>query len=232
MENMLRNPLLWLVPAGIAMAFGVASTTIATIGNKLTVNMTRPDIILTGGISGIALGLTVIVLGYYFDIKPSNKMQILLTKAKLRNIEFNHNEDSETKFYLDRVRNNTLRLTKNLVRLGNLIRGYSLETPPKDWQIVRYNAARSMEQIEELYKRIILDFGQIVDIINNPRLVDLFGIKTLHFSEDLIHQTLKIDPENDIKQLIELRRDIREQISRLEKALELLDQERKRINDY
>ncbi|MDQ3837165.1 MAG: hypothetical protein M3270_09580 [Thermoproteota archaeon] len=229
---MRANPMLWLVPAGIVLAFGIATTTMATIDHKLTLQKAGPDIIVIGGTCGIASGLIVIVLGYYSEMKPSSKMKTIFTMVKIWKIGSNYSEDSERKFHLDRVSHNTLQLTKNLVRLGNLIRGYKVESPPKDWQIVRYNATRSREDVEELCKRIILDFAQIVDLIENPRLVDLFGIKTLYHCWDLIDQTLKIDPRNDKKLLIELRREIRRQVEQLERALKLLDQEKKRINDY
>ncbi|MDQ3848066.1 MAG: hypothetical protein M3261_03825 [Thermoproteota archaeon] len=229
---MQANPLLWLVPAGIVMAFGTASTTIAAIDHKPTVQIAGLDIILISGISGIALGLIVIILSYCSEMKPSSKIKSIFTKVNIKNNGFNRNEDSERKYYLDCVIDNTLQLTKNLVRLENLIRGYNAETPPKDWQLVRYNATRSREEVEELCKWIILDFAQIVDLIENPDLVHLFGIKTLYYSRDLIDQTLKIDPGGDKKLLSELRRGIREQVAQLERALELLDREKKRINDY
>lgn len=231
MAYMRANVLLWLVPASIVMAFGVTISITAIIDHHLTIQIARPDIIAISGICGIAFGLMAIVLGYSSEMNAYNKMKTIFRKAKLSNSGLSYNKDSEKKIYLGCVSHNTLQLTKKLATLGNLIRRYSEETPPKDWQIVRYNAARSKQQIEELCKRIILDFAQIVDLIENPHLVDLYGIKTLYHSLDLIDQTLRIDPEIHENLLRELRREIREQIALLEKALELINQEKKTTND-
>jgi hypothetical protein len=232
MAGMRANPLLWLVPAGIVMAFGVSSTTIAIINHELALHMAGPNTILVSGISAIALGLVVNILGYYSEVETSSKVESVFTRLKGKNVGFNRNEDSESKSCLDSVIDNTLQLTKKLVRLGNLIHRYNTETPPKDWQIVRYYATRSKDEVGELCKRIILDFAQIVDLMENPLIARSFGIQTLYYSRELIDQTLKIDPESDKELLSDLRGQISEQVGQLKKALELLDAEKRRINDF
>src|ERR687892_346409 len=123
-----------------------------------------------------------------------------------------------------------LRIIKNLTRLANLIDKYSDDPPPKDWQIVRYNADRSRKQTEELGKKIVLDFTQIIDSVENPRLADKFGANNLYYTLYLIDEILRIDPEHDKEPLRELRKGIREQIGKLDGALSLLEEEGKENN--
>jgi hypothetical protein len=121
---------------------------------------------------------------------------------------------------------NTLRIAKNLVRLENLIEKYGEDPPPKDWQIVRYSADRSRKQIEELGKKIILDFTQIIDLVENPRLADKFGTNNLYYTLYLLDETLRIDPEYNKEHLRELRKGFREQVAQLDETLSSLDGEK------
>jgi hypothetical protein len=124
-----------------------------------------------------------------------------------------------------------LRITKNLVRLENLIDKYSNDPPPKDWQIVRYSADRSRKQIEVLGKKIVLDFTQIIDLVENPHLRDKFSANNLYFTLYLFDETLRIDPEYDKELLRELRKGFREHIAQLDKTQALLDEEKKLTDD-
>ena len=153
-------------------------------------------------------------------------MERILTKVKIRDTEIKPREDRKKSYYLHRITSNTLRITKNLVRLENLIEKYGEDPPPKDWQIVRYSADRSRKQIEELGKKIILDFTQIIDLVENPRLADKFGTNNLYYTLYLLDETLRIDPEYNKEHLRELRKGFREQVAQLDETLSSLDGEK------
>ncbi len=219
--------LLWIVPASVAMAVGTTATLMAILQYNLILEIVDTStIILPGSIGGIAIGIIGLVLGYYSQIKPSKRMERILTKVKIRDTEVKHREDRKKNYYLHRISSNTLRIIKNLVRLENLIEKYSEDPPPKDWQIVRYSADRSRKQTEELGKKIVLDFTQIIDLVENPRVADKFGANNLYHTLYLFDETLRIDPEYDKELLRELRKGIREQVAQLDETLTSLDEEK------
>lgn len=218
--------LLWIVPASVAMAVGTSATIMAILQYNLILENVDTSTILTGSIGGTAIGIIGLVVGYYSQIKPSKRMEGILTKFKIRDTEVKHREERKKNYYLHRITSNTLRITKNLVRLENLIEKYSEDSPPKDWQIVRYGADRSKKQTEELGKKIVLDFTQIIDLVENPRLVDKFGANNLYYNLYLFDETLRIDPEYDKELLRELRKGIREQVAQLDETLSSLDEEK------
>jgi hypothetical protein len=160
-------------------------------------------------------------------MKPSKIMERILTEVKIRDTtEVKQREGRKKNYYLHRISSNTLRITKNLVRIENLIDKYSDDPPPKDWQIVRYSADRSRKQTEELRKKIVLDFAQIIDLVQNPRLADKFGVNNLFYTLYLFDEILRIDPEHDKELLRELRKGIMEQIGKLDGTLSLLEEEK------
>jgi hypothetical protein len=218
---MRTDPMFWIVPGGVAMAVGTTATLLAILQNDLILQIVDTNTILLSSTGGIAIGIIVLVLGYYyFQMKPHKIMERILTEVKQR-------EDRKKKYYLHRISSNILRIIKNLARLANLIEKYSDDPPPKDWQIVRYSAYRSRKQTEELEKRIVLDFTQIIGSVENPCLADKFGANNLYYTLYLINEILKIDPEYDKEHLRELRKDIREQIGKLDGTLSLLEEEEK-----
>jgi hypothetical protein len=218
--------LLWIVPASIAMAVGTTATIMAILQYNLILEIVDTTTILLCSIGGIAIGTSGLIMGYYSQIKPSKRMERILTKVKVRDIEIKPREDRKKSYYLHRITSNTLRITKNLVRLENLIEKYGEDPPPKDWQIVRYSADRSRKQIEELGKKIILDFTQIIDLVENPRLADKFGANNLYYTLHLLDETLRIDPEYNKEHLRELRKGFREQVAQLDETLSSLDGEK------
>jgi hypothetical protein len=218
--------LLWIVPASVAMAVGTSATLMAILHYNLILENVDTSTILTGSIGGTAIGIIGLVVGYYSQIKPSKRMEGILTKFKIRDTEVKHREERKKNYYLHRITSNTLRITKNLVRLENLIEKYSEDSPPKDWQIVRYSADRSRKQTEELGKKIVLDFTQIIDLVENPHLADKFGANNLYYNLYLFDETLRIDPEYDKELLRELRKGIREQVAQLDETLSSLDEEK------
>lgn len=227
---MRADPMFWIVPASVAMAVGTTATLLAILQHSLTLQIVDTNTILLSSIGGIAIGIIGLVMGYYyyFQMKPSKIMERILTELKIRDTtEVKQREDRKKKYYLHRISSNTLRIIKNLVILANLIDKYSDDPPPKDWQIVRYSADRSRKQTEELGKKIVLDFTQIIDLVENLHLADKFGANNLYYTLYLIDETLRIDPEYDKELLRELRKGIREQIGNLDGTLSLLEEEEK-----
>jgi hypothetical protein len=220
MTCMRRDPLLWIVLASIAMAVGTTAILMTILEYNSVRGISNTNTIL--GIGGVAIGLIGPVIGYYSQNKPNTRMERLFTELKIR-------KRRKKSHYLNRIRSNTLLITKSLVRLESLIDNYSDDPPPKDWQVVRYSADRSRKKIEDLGKKIILDFTQIIDLVENSRLTDKFAVNSLYYSWYLFDETLRINPEYDKEPLTELRKGIREQITQLDDALSLLKEEEKRI---
>jgi hypothetical protein len=217
---MRSDPIFWIVPASIAIAVGTTATLLTILQHNLNLQIVYTNTILLSSIGGIAIGIIGLVMGYYyFQMKPSKIMERILTEVKQR-------EGRKKNYYLHRISSNTLRITKNLVRIENLIDKYSDDPPPKDWQIVRYSADRSRKQTEELRKKIVLDFAQIIDLVQNPRLADKFGVNNLFYTLYLFDEILRIDPEHDKELLRELKKGIMEQIGKLDGTLSLLEEEK------
>ena len=219
MTQIRRDPLLWIVPASIAMAVGTTAILMTILEYNSFRGISNTNTIL--GIGGITIGLIGLVIGYYSQNKPNTRMERLFTELKIR-------KGRKKNHYLNRISSNTLLITKSLVRLKNLVDNYSDDPPPKDWQVVRYSADRSRKKTEELGKKIILDFTQIIDLLENSRLADKFGANSLYYSWYLFDETLRINPEYDKELLRELRKGIREQITQLDDALSLLKEEEKK----
>ena len=161
MTRLRTNPLLWIIPPSIAMAVGTTTTLMTILEYNLTLAISDTNITLS--IGGIAIGIIGLVIGYYFQNKPSKTMHRLYAK-------FNKKDGRKKHHYLTRISSNTLLITKNLVRLENLIDKYINDPPPKDWQIVIYSADRSRKKIGEVRKKIVLEFTQIIDLVENSRL--------------------------------------------------------------
>ncbi len=230
---MRADPMFWIVPASVAMAVGVTAILLAILQHNLTLQIVDTNTILLSSTGGIAIGIIGLAMGYYyFQMKPSKIMERILSEVKIRDItEVKQREDRKKNYYLHRISSNTLRITKNLVRLENFIHKYSDDPPPKDWQIVRYSADCSRKQTEELGKKIVLDFAQIIDLVENPYLADKFGANNLYYTLYLFDEILRIDPDYDKKLLRVLRKGIREQIGKLDGTLSLLEEEKTSTDD-
>lgn len=227
--HMRADPIFWIVPASIAMAVGTTVTLLTILQHNLILQIVDATTVLLSSIGGIAIGIIVLVLGdYYFQMKPHRIMERILTEVKIirDTTEVKQREDRKKKYYLHRISSNISRIIKNLTTLANLVDKYSDYPPPKDWQIVRYSANRSRKQTEEIVKKIVLDFTQIIDSVENPRLADKFGANNLYYTLYLIDAILKIDPEYDKELLRELRKGIREQTEKLDGTLSLLEEEK------
>src|SRR5918994_3439679 len=223
---MRADPMLWIIPASIAMAVGTTATLMAILQYNLILEIVGTNTIILNSTVGIAIGIIGLLIGYYSQIRPSKKIERIVSKVMIRDNEVKYREDRKKNYYLHRISSNTLRITKNLVRLENLIDKYSDDPPPKDWQIVRYSADRSRKKTEELEKKIVLDFTQIIDLVENSRLADKFGANSLYYSWYLFDETLRIDPEYNKEHLRELRKGFREQVAQLDETLSSLDGEK------
>jgi hypothetical protein len=223
--------MLWIVSVSVAMAVGTTATIIAILQYSLTLEIVDTNAVLLSSTGGIAIGIIGLVIGYYSQIKPNKRMERILTKVKIGGTEVKHREDRKKNYYLHRISANTLRITKNLVKLENLIGKYSEDRPPKDWQVVRYNAERSRKQTEELGKNIVLDFTQIIDLVENPHLADKLRANNLYYTLYLFDKILGIDPEYDKVLLRELRKGSRDQIAQLDGTLSSLDEEKDTPSD-
>ena len=228
---MRADPMLWIIPASIAMAVGTTATLMAILQYNLILEIVGTNTIILSSTVGIAIGIIGLLIGYYSQIRPSKKIERIVSKVMIRDNEVKYREDRKKNYYLHRISSNTLRITKNLVRLESLIDKYSNDPPPKDWQIVRYNADRSRKQIEELGKKMVLDFTQIIDSVENPHLADKFSANNLYFTLYLFDETLRINLEYDKELLRELRKGFRQHIAELDKTLALLDEEKKLTDD-
>lgn len=227
------DPVLLVVPASVAIAIGTTMTLLAILQHYL--NMQSVDtntilLLLPRSTGGIAIGIILLVIGCYycyFQIKPSKKMERILTEIKRRDTTgVKQTELRKKNYYLHRISSNTLRLIKDLARLENFIDKYSDGPPPKDWQIVRYTAERSRKLAEELGKKIVLDFVQIIDLVDNSQLADKFGANNLYYTLYLLDEILRIDPEYNKVLLREVRKGLREQIGKLDGTLSLLEEEK------
>jgi hypothetical protein len=225
------DPMLWIIPASVAMAVGTTATLIAILQYNLTLEIVDTNSIVLSCTGGIPIGIIGLLIGYYSQIEPSKKLERILFRVKTRDNKVKYREDRKKNYYLHRISSNTLRITKNLVRLENLIAKYSNDPPPKDWQIVRYSADRSRKQIEELGKKIVLDFTRIIDLVENQHLRDKFSANNLFFTLYLLDETLRIDPEYDKELLRDLRKGFREHSAQLDNTLALLDEEKKLTDD-
>jgi hypothetical protein len=224
------GPVLLVVPASLAIAVGTTLTLLAILHHYLNFQVvdTNTILLVASSTGGIAIGIIVLVAGYYyFQMNPHKLVEKILAEIKRRDTTSVRQIEVQRKnYYLHCVSRNTLRITKDLARLENLIGKYSDDPPPKDWQIVRYTAARSRKLAEELEKKIVLDFAQIIDLVENSQLAHKFGVNSLYSSLYLFDEILKVDPEYNKVLLSELRKRIREQIEKWDETLSLLEEEK------
>jgi hypothetical protein len=224
------GPVLLVVPASLAIAVGTTLTLLAILHHYLNFQVvdTNTILLVASSTGGIAIGIIVLVAGYYyFQMNPRKLVEKILAEIKRRDTTSVRQIEVQRKnYYLHCVSRNTLRITKDLARLENLIGKYSDDPPPKDWQIVRYTAARSRKLAEELEKKIVLDFAQIIDLVENSQLAHKFGVNSLYSSLYLFDEILKVDPEYNKVLLSELRKRIREQIEKWDETLSLLEEEK------
>ena len=223
---MLEEPLLWVVIASAVIAVGTIAAVMVILEHNQAVQITSSNYILIIGVAGIAIGMIWLVISYNSQIKPIKKIKRMLNKVRMTDIEVNYDEDGKTNYFLQHIISNIMLLIKDLVILENLIRKYSDNPPPKNWQIVKYSADRSRKRTEELEKNIVLDFTQIVDLVENRALAYRLGTNNLYNSLYLFRETLRINPEYDKYLLTELRKALREQIAQLDATVVLLDKER------
>src|SRR5918995_3483256 len=120
------DPMLLVVPASVAIAVGITVTLLAILQYYLNMQIvdTNTTLFLPSSTGGIAIGIILLVIGYYcyFQIKPSKIMERILTKIKRRDTTAVRQIELRKKnHYLQRISSNALRITKDLARLENFI---------------------------------------------------------------------------------------------------------------
>jgi hypothetical protein len=218
---------LWIVASSAAISVGTSTVITVIVGNDMYAQAANAKLIVTTGITGIAMGTIGLVTSYYNPlIKTNKKIKRILSKAKMIETKGNYRDAMKRDYFLERITANVYVVTKDLIILEKLVRKYIDNCLPKNWQTVRYFADRTRKQIEELEQEIVLDFAQIVDLVHSRSLIERSRANSLYYSQYLCHEILRINPEYDEHLLIDLRRDLSVRIAELDNMLALLEQEK------
>ena len=219
--------LLWIVTASMAIAVGTASVIMIIMRSSLYRHVAYADSVVAMGITGIAIGIIALVVGYNNpQVKTNKKFRSILTNVKMINADVNSEDDIKRDYFLERITANISLITKDLIILENLLRKYLENRVPNDWQTVRYIANRSRKQIEKLEQEVLLDLAQIVSLIHSRSLIDRSTTNKLYYSVLLCLEILRIDPEHDQNLLRNLGNALRLHIAQLDNILVLLERER------
>src|SRR5688500_15823833 len=112
---MRADPMLWIIPASVAMAVGTTATIMAILQYTLTLEIVDTNTIILNSTCGIAIGIIGLLIGYYSQIKPSKKIERILSKVMIRDNEVKYREDRKKNYYLHRISSNTLRIDRKSV---------------------------------------------------------------------------------------------------------------------
>jgi hypothetical protein len=205
-------PMLWVVLGSVALAVGTTMTLMPILEDNIAPR-TVEVMGLFLGIGGIAIGLVIASL----QMRQSKRMDRIISGTRQR-------ENRRKMYYLQRIHSTTSTIKDNLESLQGTINKYANDRKPDTWQIARNKAKRSKEQTQELGKWIRDDFSKVIDLVESPRLLDKFEVENIYFTEWVLIDALKTNPEYD-EDLVQLRNDIREQIQKLNNALSLLEKE-------
>jgi hypothetical protein len=225
--SMCALSVLLMVASSAAISVGTSAVITIILGNDMHTQASNAKLIITAGLTGIAMGIIGLVTSYYNPlIKTSKKIKRILSKAKIIEAEGNYRDAIKRDYFLKRITANVHVVTKDLIILENLVRKYIDNCLPNDWQTVRYFADRSRKRIEELEQVIVLDFAQIVDLVHSRNLIERSRTNNLYYSLYLCREILRINPEDDEHLLIDLRKDLSVHIAQLDNMLVLLDLEK------
>ncbi len=217
----------WIVAAGVAIAVGTTAVIMMILRSGLYTQVANADTVVATGIIGIAIVIVALVISYNNpQVKTNKKIRRILANLKLINSHVISNDCVKRDYFLERITANISLVTKDLIILENLLRKYLDNCLPNNWQTVRYIAARSRKQIEKLEQEVLLDFAQIVDLIQSRSLVDKSTTNKLYFSLHLCHEILRINPEYDQNLIRDLGNALRLHIAQLDNILVLLERER------
>jgi hypothetical protein len=224
--------LFWMVSASVAISIGITIVIMVILQNDMTAKVPN------GNSNAIALGLLVIGIGiislvlrhFLAQIKISKTLRMILVRSKVIGTDVNYGDDDndiKRNYYLEQVAGNISTAIKDLTSLENLIRKYLENSPPNNWETVRYIADRSRIKIAKLEREVVLDFAQILHLIRNKDLTDRKMINNLYYSLHLCQELLRIRPENNKHLLRNLKDALRTEIAQLDYMLILLEKERK-----
>lgn len=224
--------LFWMVSASVAISIGITIVIMVILENDITAKVPN------GNINAIVLGLLVIgiaiislvVRHYLTQIKITKTLRMILIRCKVIGADVNYggdDNDIKRNYYLEQVAGNISTVIKDLTILQNLIRKYLDNSPPNNWETVRYIADRSRIKIAKLEREVVLDFAQILHLIRNKDLTDRKMINNLYHSLHLCQELLRIRPENNEHLLRNLKDALRTEIAQLDYMLILLEKERK-----
>jgi hypothetical protein len=217
----------WIVAAGVAIAVGTTAVIMIILRSGLYTQFANADTVVATGIMGIAIGIIALVISYNNpQVKTNKKIRRILANLKLINSHVISNDCVKRDYFLERITANISLVNKDLIILEYLLRKYLDDCLPNNWQTVRYIADRSRKQIEKLEQEVLLDFAQIVDLIQSQSLVDRSTTNKLYFSLHLCHEILRINPEYDQNLIRDLGNALRLHIAQLDNILVLLERER------
>ena len=218
---------LWIVSASAAIAVGTTAVIMIILRSGLYTQVANADTVVAMGITGIAIGISALVISYNNpQVKTIKKIRSIFANVKMLKADVASNDGIKRDYFLERITANISLVNKDLIILENLLRKYVDNCIPNNWQTVRYIADRSREQIEKLEQEVLLDFAQIVDLIHNRSLIDRSKTNKLYYSVYLCHEILRINPEYDKNLLQDLGNALRLHIVQLDNMLVLLKRER------
>src|SRR5918911_559701 len=116
------GPVLLVVPASLAVAVGTTLTLLAILHYYLNFQIvdTNTILLLASSTGEIAIGIIVLVAGYYyFQMNPRKLVERMLAEIKRKDTttSVRQIEVRRKNYYLHCISSNTLRITKDLARL-------------------------------------------------------------------------------------------------------------------
>jgi hypothetical protein len=220
--------LLWIVAASAAISVGTTAVIMVILRNSLVAQIANASTIVPLSIAGIAIGIIGLVISYYHnpEIKGSKKIKRILTKVNRIGAEVNSDDGIRKDYFLGRVTDNISLITNHLAILDNHLWKCIDNSVPESWQTVRYIADRSRKKIVQLEQEVVLDFAQIIDLVQDPSLADRRRANSLYNSLYLCQEIIQMNPGCNEHLLRDLRNVLRAQIALLDETLVLIEKER------
>jgi hypothetical protein len=219
--------LLWIVAASAAISVGTTAVIMVILRNSLVAQITNASTIVPFSIAGIVIGIIGLVTSHYHpQIKGSKKIKRILTKVKRIGAEVNFDDDIRKDYFLSRITDNISLITNHLVILDNHLWKCIDNSVPESWQTVRYIADRSRKKMVQLEQEVVLDFAQIIDLVQDPSLADRRRANSIYYSLYLCQEIIQMNPGCNEHLLRDLRNVLRTQIVLLDETLVLLEKER------
>ncbi len=221
--------LLCIVSASAVISVGTTTVTFIILRNDLTTQAENANTIVAGSILGIGI-IGLVLSQQYPQTKTSKKIKTILIKARMLQADVDSEDDIKRNYYLESIIRKISLVIKDLVILENSIRKYHDNSLPMNWHIIRYIADRSRKQIAKVEQEVILDFAQILDLVNDRGLIDRNRTNNLHYSLYLCQEILRINPDHHEHLLRRLTNAFRAEIAQLDEIVALLEKEREKTN--